>query len=324
MTAATDNNKMEESVSVRDFYDSFKTELKLTLLAGASGLDKVIREKSVNRPALALTGYFKHFANKRMQLFGAGEMAYLKDLPEEKQQDMIVEIFGKSIPCVIVTRGISPTAFFLSAAEQAQVPVLSSPMKTKDFIAESTILLENKFAPHTALHGTLLDVRGVGVFLRGKSGIGKSECALALVGRGHSLVADDYTYIRRVGDRDLVGTCSDLSRGYMECRGIGIINVAELFGVNSVRREKRIDMVITFIEWTEGVVEDRTGLEVNFFNILNIDLPHVEIPVRPGRDMARLVEVASLVQSVRMMGHDSAQEFNKRLIEHMAAKKKSP
>ena len=270
-----ENSKEAESISVREFFESFRSDLKLTLLAGEKGLDKIIREKSVNRPALALTGYFKHFANKRMQLFGAGEMAYLKDLSESRQSEVIMQILEKNIPCVIVTRGISPMPFFLEAAERAQVPVLSSPLKTKDFIAESTILLENKFAPHTALHGTLLDVRGVGVFLRGKSGVGKSECALALVGRGHSLVADDYTHIRRVGERDLVGTCSELSRGYMECRGIGIINVAELFGVNSVRREKRIDMVITFIEWKEGMEEDRTGLDMNSFEILNIAVPHM-------------------------------------------------
>ncbi len=312
---------MTESISVRDFYESFKDELKLTLLAGEKGLDTVIREKSVNRPALALTGYFKHFANKRMQLFGAGEMAYLKDLPFPEQKKIVREIMNKRIPVVIVTRKITPPSFFLQAADEANVPVLSSPLKTKDFIAQSTLLLENKFAPHTALHGTLLDVRGVGVFLRGKSGVGKSECALALVGRGHSLVADDHTYIHRVGERELMGSSSELARGYMECRGIGLINVAELFGVNSVRREKRIDMVVTFLEWGKGVEEERTGLDMNYFDILDIPVPHMEIPVRPGRDMARLVEVAALVQSVRQLGHDPAREFNDKLIRHMQENK---
>jgi len=161
-------------------------------------------------------------------------------------------------------------------------------------------------------------VKGIGTLLRGKSGVGKSECALALIERGHSLVADDLTYIKLINEKELVGSSSDLNRGYMECRGIGIINVTELFGIRNVRLEKRIDLVVTFIEWTVETEEDRTGLEQNYYELLGTKVPHIEIYVRPGRDLARLVEVAAMVRAARIMGHDSAKEFNERLIEHMS------
>ncbi|MDP4694079.1 MAG: HPr(Ser) kinase/phosphatase, partial [Opitutales bacterium] len=164
----------------------------------------------------------------------------------------------------------------------------------------------------------LLDVKGIGTLICGESGVGKSECALALIERGHSLVADDLTYVKRLSERELMGSCSELSRGYMECRGLGIINIAELFGIRSVRLEKRIDLIINFRIWSPGMNEERTGLEENHMEVLGMKVPLMEIPVRPGRDMARLVEVASMVQALKQMGHDSASEFNQRLIDHMA------
>jgi len=317
---ARDSHKIIESLSVREFYDSFKKPLELELVTGEGGLDKVIGEKSVNRPALALTGYFKYFAFKRIQLFGAGEMGYLRDLREKTQDEVLVQIMAKKIPCVVVSRNLAPTPSLVRAAKKANVPLIRTPMNTKDFTAQSTVLLEEKFAPRIAVHGTLMDIKGVGTLLRGKSGVGKSECALALVERGHSLVADDVTYVRLVGERELMGKSADLNRGYMECRGLGIINIAELFGVRSVRVEKRIDLVITFMDYEPGMDEERTGLETSYHSILNHQVPHIQIPVRPGRDLARLVEVASLVQALKAIGHDSAKEFNERLIAHMAQK----
>ena len=190
-------------------------------------------------------------------------------------------------------------------------------MKSKDFTAEATVLLEEFFAPRTTIHGTMMDVHGIGVLLRGSSGMGKSECALALIERAHSLVADDHAHVRLMHETDLVAKSSDLNRGYMECRGIGIINVTELFGIRAIRLEKRIELVVSFIEWEPGMVEERTGLEQNYFEIHNIKVPHVEIPVRPGRDLARLVEVAAMVQALKNIGHDSANTFNNRLIKNM-------
>jgi HPr kinase/phosphorylase len=307
-----------ESVSVREFFDSFRDMLQMELLAGADGLDNVISEKSINRPALAVTGYFKEFANRRLQLFGAGEMAYLADQPDIVREKLLDDVFSKKVPAVVVSRGLEVDALLKRLADKHQVPIIRTQLKSKDFSAEATVLLEEKFAPRTNLHATLVDIRGVGVLLRGASGVGKSECALALIERGHSLVADDFVIVTLIGDRELQGTSKELNRGYMECRGIGIINIASIFGVRSVRREKRVDLVVTFVLWQPGMDEERSGLEVETFEILGRKVPHMTIPVRPGRDMARLVEVAAMVQALRGMGHDSAKEFSDRLIQHMS------
>jgi HPr kinase/phosphorylase len=306
-----------KKVPVEAFYSTFCEKYPLELVAGKAGLQRMIREKSINRPALALTGYMKYFAYKRVQLFGAGEMGYLRELSDSDQKKTLTLIIECGIPCLVVSRGLVPTPFMCELADEYNIPLFRTRLNSKDFSAEATILLERHFAPRTSLHGTLMDIKGIGTLIRGKSGVGKSECALALVERGHSLVADDLVYVQLVGDRELMGTSADLSRGYMECRGIGIINIAELFGVRSVRREKRIDLVITFVEWQPGMVENRTGLEEHYFPLLDFNVPHMEIPVRPGRDMARLVEVAALVQALKLMGHDSAKAFNEQLIAHM-------
>ena len=312
------NAKFIEAVTVREFYDSFKAPLQLELVAGCSGLDKSIKERSLNRPALAMVGFFIAFAAKRIQLFGAGEMAFLKEKSEREQTAIMTAIFERNVPCVVVSRNLAPTKAMKALADKYQTPLIRSTHKSKTFTTEATLLLEEKFAPRTHLHGTLLDIKGIGTLICGESGVGKSECALALIERGHSLVADDLTYVKRLSDRELMGTSSELSRGYMECRGIGIINIAELFGVRSVRLQKRIDLVVNFIIWSQGMPEERTGLEENSVEILGMKVPIMEIPIRPGRDMARLVEVASMVQALKMIGHDSAAEFNDRLIANMS------
>ncbi|MGJ8653290.1 MAG: HPr(Ser) kinase/phosphatase [Opitutaceae bacterium] len=314
------NTKFIESVTVREFYDSFKDSLQMDLVSGEAGLDKVIRERSLNRPALALTGFFKYFAAKRIQLFGAGEMAFLRELSESEETRVMTTMFERHLPCIIISRNLAPSKSLKALADKYKTPLIRSTLKSKTFSTDATILLEEKFAPRTHIHGTLVDVKGIGTLICGESGVGKSECALALIERGHSLVADDLTYIKRLSDRDLMGSCSELSRGYMECRGLGILNIADLFGVRAVRLEKRIDLIINFKNWTAGMNEERTGLEDNYMEVLGIKIPLFEIPVRPGRDMARLVEVASMVQSLKLMGHDSAEEFNQRLISHMTQK----
>ena len=312
------NTKFIEAVTVREFFDSFKEPLELNLVAGETGLDNTIRERSLNRPALAMVGFFTAFAAERIQLLGAGEMAYLRERTEAEQGAIMQAILERKVPCLIISRNLAPSRKLRRLADQYRTPLIRSPLKSKTLTTEATLLLEEKFAPRTHIHGTLLDVKGIGTLICGESGVGKSECALALIERGYSLVADDLTYIRRVSDRELVGASSELSRGYMECRGIGIINVAELFGIRSVRLEKRIDLVINFSIWTQDMHEERTGLEENRMEILNLKVPLVEIPVRPGRDMARLVEVAAMVQALKHIGHDSAAEFNERLIAHMS------
>lgn len=312
------NTKFVEAVSVRDFFEAFKEPLKMELVAGEDGLDNMIRERSLNRPALAMVGFFKAFAAKRIQLLGAGEMAFLREKPNDEQSRIMTEILKCKVPCLVISRNLAPSKHLCKLANQYKTPIIRSPLKSKNFTTEATLLLEDQFAPRTHMHGTLLDIKGIGALICGESGVGKSECALALIERGHSLVADDLTYIKRVSERELIGASSELSRGYMECRGLGIINIAELFGVRSVRVDKRIDLVINFLNWTHGMHEDRTGLEEQHMEVLGLKVPLMEIPVRPGRDMARLVEVAAMVQALMKIGHDSAAEFNERLIQHMS------
>ena len=201
--------------------------------------------------------------------------------------------------------------------ENAGVPLFRTPLNSKAFTTEVTVLLEERFAPRTSLHGTLLEIRGVGTLIRGESGAGKSEAALALIERGHSLVADDLVKVKLLSDHTPIGFCDPLSRGFMECRGIGIINVEKLFGNRFVRLEKRIDLVVTLLEDSE-IEPERTGLNHKFYEILGFEVPHMEIPVRTGRDMARLVEVAAMVQAARQFGYDSTDDLNDKLLQKMS------
>ncbi|MBO7520937.1 MAG: HPr(Ser) kinase/phosphatase [Opitutales bacterium] len=309
---------VEQQISVKEFYEFFKDSLQLELAAGAEGLDKIIKDLGSNRPSLALTGFFKNFAAPRIQIFGAGEMAYLRELSFEEQEAVLRKIADKGITCMIVSRNIVPTKALMKISQEYKIPLLRTRMRSKEFSADLSLEVGKKFAPRISLHGTFLDVKGIGVLIRGASGVGKSECALALIDHGHSLVADDMTCCVKIGKDRVIGKSSDLNRGYMECRGIGIIDVAKLYGVRCLRLEKQIDLVVTFVEWKSGIPEERTGLDKNYFDILGVSIPHIEIPVRPGRDMARLVEVAAMVQALRQMGHDAAAEFNERLIAAMS------
>ena len=311
-------SKNSDQLTVGEFYESFREALQLELASGAGGMDNVIQEPSLNRPALAVTGYFKNFASNRIQLFGAGEMAYLRDQTHDKQLKIMREIAGHNIPCIVVSRNVIPTRAMLEVAEEEKVPLLRTRMKSKEFSTDLAMGMERKFAPRISLHGTFLDVKGIGVLIRGASGVGKSECALALIDHGHSLVADDMTYCVRIGKDIVIGRSSDLNRGYMECRGIGIIDISKLYGIRSLRIEKQLDLIVTFVEWKPGIPEERTGLERNYYEVLGVPIPHIEIPVRPGRDMARLVEVAAMVQALKELGHDAAAEFNEKLIAAMS------
>ena len=305
-------------ITVDYFYSAYRDKLKLELVTGEAGLHRLIKESSINRPALALTGFFKYFANKRIQVLGAAEMTYLKSVPHAQQEEVFSEMIKRNVPCFVLSRNYVPTRAMLKVCSELNVPVFRTTMITRNLINLATLCVDNEFAPFTSEHATMLDIKGIGVMLRGDSGVGKSECALALIERGYSLVADDLTHIRLMDERELIATSPELNRGYMECRGIGIINIAEMFGVKNVRLDKRVDMVVSLHEWTPDVVEERTGLEENFYEILGMKIPEVDLYVRPGRDIARLVEVAALVQALKMIGHDPAQEFNERLIAHMA------
>ena len=309
--------KAIHGITVAHFFETYREKLKLELVTGSEGLHRLIREGSINRPSLALTGFFKYFANKRIQILGAAEMTYFKTVGQRQQMEIINEMIDRGVPCIVLTRNYHPTHPLLVVAKERNLPLFRTPMITMNWVNLATLCIDNEFAPSSTEHATTLDVKGVGVMLRGDSGVGKSECALALIERGHSLVADDLTVIKVLDERELIASSRPLNRGYMECRGIGIINIAEMFGIKSVRAQKRIDMVVSLREWTPEVIEERTGLEENFYDILGIKVPHIELFVRPGRDIARLVEVAALVQALKKMGHDPAKTFNDRLIEFM-------
>lgn len=310
--------KAIHGITVAHFFATYGKKLKMVLVTGESGLHRLIREGSINRPSLALTGFFKYFANKRIQVLGAAEMTFLKTLSNERQREIFHGLADRHVPCLVFTRNYHPTRAMLEVAAERKFPLFRSPMITMNFVNAATLCIDNEFAPSATEHGTTLDIKGIGTMIRGDSGIGKSECALALIERGHSLVADDLTRIKLLDERELLASSPPASRGWMECRGIGIINISEMFGIKSVRSEKRIDLVVTLREWTPSVVEERTGLEEHFYEILGLRVPHIELYVRPGRDIARLVEVAALVQALKKMDHDPARDFNDRLIANMA------
>ena len=307
-----------EKVTVERFYKEHASALELNLVAGAAGLNRVIREPTVNRPGLVLSGFTRYFANKRLQVIGNAEAFFLKSLTPEEKARRYETFFSYRVPCVVFSRNLRADKQFLKAAEQARVPIFRCPLVTMKFINLATLALEMLFAPRGTEMGSMVDILGVGVIVRGESGIGKSESVLALIERGYSLVADDITKVTLLDGREVVGTSAEVTRDHMEVRGIGIINVAAMFGVKSFRKEKRVDLVITLKSWNEVADVDRLGLEQEYVNVLGIDIPHIIIPVRPGRDLARLIEVAAFQAKLRSAGHNSAKELNDRLISRMA------
>jgi len=306
-------------VTVEKFYTEHSGNLELNLLAGASGLKRIIREPTVNRPGLVLSGFTHYFAFKRVQAIGNAEAFFLKSLPEAERMRRYRTLFSFKIPCVVFSRSLHPDKLFLQASEEAQVPIFRCPLVTMKLINMATLALELMFAPRGTDMGSMVDILGVGVILRGESGIGKSESVLALIERGYSLVADDITKVTLVDGREVMGTSAEVTRNHMEVRGIGIINVAAMFGVKSIRHEKTVDLVITLKSWNEVEDVDRLGIEQEYVGILGIDIPHITIPVRPGRDLARLIEVAAFQTKLKSSGYNPAKELNDRLISRMTA-----
>ena len=306
-------------VTVERFYTEHATPLELRLIAGAGGLKRAIREPTVNRPGLVLTGFTKYFANKRVQVIGNAEAFYLKSLTAEERGERYHLFLSHRLPCVVFSRNLRADQDFLKAAEATDTPIFQCPFITMKFINLATLALEMMFAPRGTEMGSMVDILGVGVIIRGESGIGKSESVLALIERGYSLVADDITRVTLVDGREVMGTSAEITRNHMEVRGIGIINVAAMFGVKSIRAEKRVDLVISLRAWNEVPDVDRLGMEEEYVKILGIDVPHITIPVRPGRDLARLIEVAAFQTKLKASGYNPAKELNDRLISRMTS-----
>ena len=308
-----------QTVTVGQFFKEQGAALEMKLLSGEGSLERVIREPTVNRPGLALSGFTRYFAYKRIQVMGHAEVYYLRSLRREERVARYAYLFAYKIPCVVFSRGLKPDKEFITAAAEAGVPIFQTPLVTMKFINKATLELEMMFAPRTSEHGCMVDILGVGVIIKGESGIGKSEAVLALIERGYSLVADDIVKATLVDGRDVLCTSSELTRDHMEVRGIGIINVAQMFGVKAIRKEKMLNLIVTLKTWHEVTDVDRLGMEQEFVRVLGVDIPHVTLPVRPGRDIARLIEVAAFQAKLRESGYNAAEDLNNRLLAQMAA-----
>ena len=279
-----------------------------------------IMVSDVNRPALQLSGYFDHFDQSRVQIVGTVEYTYLQQMDEQEREKIYRKFFEYEIPCVIICRDRQPDDLFLKIAEDNSVPVLGTKRSTSEFMAELIIRLNEQLAPCITIHGVLVDVYGEGVLIMGESGIGKSEAALELVRRGHRLVTDDVVEIRRVNERTLIGTSPDITRYFIELRGIGIIDVKTLFGVESVEEKMQIDLVIKLEDWKKDNEYDRLGLEEEYTEFLGNKIVCHSLPIRPGRNLAVICETAAVNHRQKKMGYNAAQELYRRVQENLTKK----
>jgi HPr kinase/phosphorylase len=307
-------------VTVEGFFEAHGEQLQLKLEGRRVGFRRKIREPTINRPGLALSGFYNYFAEKRVQVLGAAEQSYLNSLTPKARAERFRGLCAQKIPCIVASRGAHLAPDLLAIAEAEQIAVFRTPMVTMRFINAATIALEDDFAPTVTEFGSMVDILGIGVLIKGESGVGKSECVLGLIERGYSLVADDVTRIKSFEGRELMATAPEVTRYHMEVRGIGIINVASIFGIGSFRLEKRLDLVVTLKDWQDLEEVDRIGLDQEFYEVLRLQVPHMTIPVRPGRDTARLVEVAAMDQKLKALGHNSAMQFNDKLLTYMGNK----
>ena len=280
--------------------------------------DKKVEVPDINRPALQLTGFFEHFDSERVQIIGYVEYTFLEKMDEEKKREVYKTLLSYKIPCIIFCRNLPPEQMLLDMAVEADVPIFITEKKTSAFTAEIIRWLNVQLAPCISIHGVLVDVYGVGVLIMGESGIGKSEAALELVKRGHRLVSDDVVEIRKVSDETLVGSAPDITRHFIELRGIGIVDVKRLFGVLSVRETQNIDLVITLEEWDKEKEYDRLGLEEQYTEFLGNKVVCHQLPIRPGRNLAVIVETASINYRQKKMGYNAAQELYKRVQQNLA------
>ncbi|WP_434383998.1 HPr(Ser) kinase/phosphatase [Melittangium boletus] len=300
------------SIRVSQLLEDREFDLQLTLVAGERGRQRRINSSRIQKPGLALTGFTEHLHPHRVQVFGNTEVSYLLTLPLERQHEVLDSLFEEELACVVVTKGIEPPPALSEACEKAGLTLMRTPLLSSAFIQQVQAFLDESLTESSSLHGVLIDVFGVGILLLGKSGIGKSEIALDLVMRGHRLVADDIVDVTR-RRQGVYGTGNAVIRHHMEIRGLGIINVKDLFGVSAVRERKLIELVIELHEWDPNQEYDRLGVEDRFMNIVGVDVPLSVVPVRPGRNMTTIIEVAARNQLLKQQGHHSAREFAERL-----------
>jgi HPr kinase/phosphorylase len=291
--------------------------LELTLMAGRKGLRKKITHSQVQKMGLAMAGFVQFINPERVQIIGNTEATYFKTLTLEMKEKVIHQICGLPLSCLVVTRGLEIPELLLREAEEREIPVFRSNLRSVDFIERITKFLEEKLASTSSLHGVLMDVYGVGVLILGKSGIGKSECALDLILRGHRLVADDMVHIQKRSASSVIGSGFEVIQHHMEIRGLGIINIRSLFGVEAIREKKKVELVLELMEWDTHREYDRLGFEEEKFSILGVELPMLRIPVTPARNLTTIIEVAVRNHLLKGMGYDSALEFERKLLRKM-------
>ena len=303
------------SIKVVRLLEDSDYDLRLELVAGRAGLDRRITSSRIQKPGLALTGFTEHLHSERVQVFGNTEISYLRTLPESRQREVLNYLFQShsALACIVVTKNLEIPPALMEACERAGLTLLKTPMLSSLFIQQVQSFLEEALTAVASLHGVLMDVFGVGILLLGKSGIGKSEIALDLVMRGHRLVADDIVDVMRLKPGSLYGTGNAIIKHHMEIRGLGIINIKDLFGVAAVRDQKKIELVMELVEWDPHHEYDRLGVEEQKFAVLDVEIPLSVVPVRPGRNMTTIIEVAARNHLLKLQGHHSAKEFAERL-----------
>lgn len=307
------------SISVSRLLDTDAAALNLKLVAGNGGIAGRLSIPRIQKAGLAFTGHTSFLHSDRLQVFGGSEIGYLNTLDEAAQRSALEKICAHPVAAIAVTKGLEIPASLLEVCEKAGVPLFVTQLPSSRFFRLVTEFLERHLAPRTSIHGVFVDVMSVGIMLLGKSGIGKSECALDLVRRGHRLVADDIVEVRKRLPDTVIGESSEMIQHHMEIRGLGIINIKDIFGIGSVRERKKIDLVANLVEWNERDEYDRLGLEERFYSLLDVEIPMVILPVRHGRDMATLIEVMARDHLLRVQGHHSARVFQEKLARAIAA-----
>jgi HPr kinase/phosphorylase len=319
-----DRNKetRKKFITVGFLFESTKERFKLRSLNGESGFDNHIRDKNLNRPGLALAGYVDLFTFDRVQIMGNTEIRYLHSLPKEQRISALMTLLGFKIPCIVLTNNNKLDDGILQAASQKGIPVFVTPFETTKISYFLADFLDDQFSSQIVLHGSFVDVYGIGVLLTGRSGIGKSEIALDLVERGHRLVADDVVMVTRKGEGILMGSGTDLVKHFMEIRGLGLIDVRSMFGVRAIRFQKRVELVVELEDWKPTQDYTRTGLDDQLIKLLDVDIPLVKLPIFPGKNVTVITEVISLNYLLKHYGYDAAREFSKRLEGVIGAKRK--
>lgn len=308
---------MNRTTTVGKLLTRLASSLQLEQLGGEYGHERDLTNADISSPGLALAGFVGRFMSERAQVIGETEMTYLASLSDEDRRRNLELFFSFPIPCVFMTKGMDPVSPLLDLAMAAQVPVFRTPLKTNEFYRRVKPVMEELFAPTATLHGSLADVYGVGVLFTGASGIGKSECVLDLVERGHRLVADDLVIVTRRGNDVLIGRGHELQRHYMEIRGVGLLDIPAIFGIHAVRQQKRLEVVVQLKEWSEESVVDRTGLDGELTTILGVEIPVITVFLNPGKNITVIGEVIAMNHLLRYSGVDAAEAFNQRLMGHM-------